>query len=559
MTFIPSVLSKYDPNNSIISSTGTSSYIGTSTEITGVLSINININANNNSLANGIIVSASVDGTTFTTYFTDTYFANTNYQKTLNLICKYYKLSVFFGSSTNFTVVTYLNTDFNQDGGNGVYLPAKVEAHYDAFGKLRVSNPYTLIDLKYPPLNNSLNPDPTPDYLKNNLQMIYYNDASGSATYGNSQGIFTQTDTGTIISQSRKYCIYQPGKSLLCLASFVLNTNTSTSATSTSTDYSLRIGYFDDYNGIFLQYAKSGGTGTISFVLRSNTINAASVNNGTTYSQSAWNIDKLDGTGNSGILLDFTKSQLLVIDLEWLSVGRVRCGFMCFGKIVYCHQITNMNSITGPYMYTANLPVRYEVVNNDATGGKTAILTKICATVVSEGGYRPSGNIFSVTTLSVDSIPNTAEYSVLFLTGNVATGNSNYYHNEIILRSLAVYCSTSDVLQYRIRLYLPGDNPSPSGSPPTYVSVASTSVLQYAIGSNTTTTIPGNSIILDQGYVNATSVINVLQSVGEYIINNNSITSNVNNTEVGHFVVTLQSISNTGGYNASVSLNWAEF
>jgi hypothetical protein len=335
------------------------------------------------------------------------------------------------------------------------------------------------------------------------------------------------------------------------LASFVLNTSTST-----STDYALRVGYFDDYNGVFLQYAKSGGTGTISFVVRSNTIGAGSVNNGTVYSQTSWNIDKLDGTGNSGILLDFTKAQLLVIDLEWLSVGRIRCGFMCFGKIVYCHQITNMNSLTGPYMYTANLPVRYQVVNN--VGGGTAILTKICATVISEGGYRPSGNIFSQNTGKL-SVPNTNEYSVLFLTGNKNTTlNSNYYHNEVVLRSLSIYCATSsDVLQYRIRLYLPGDSPGGPASS-SYAAVASTSVIQYATSASTVTTA-GNSIILDQGYVTATAIVNVLENVSDYILNNNSITSSIDNSQIGYIVVTLQSLSNTGTFDVYVSLNWAEF
>jgi hypothetical protein len=552
MTFIPSVLSKYDSNNS---GTGTTtSFVGTSTAITGYLSININIDASNNSVPNGIIVYTSTDNSTFTTFFTDTYFANTNYQKTVNLTCKYYKLSVDFGGvSTTYTIVTYLNTDFNQDGDNGVYLPAKVEAHYDAFGKLRVSNPYTLIDLKYPPLNSSSTPSPGPsaDYLKNNLQMICDpsgNTGGANATYQNSQAVFTQTGSGTITSQSRKYAIYQPGKSLLCLASFVLNTSTSTSSS-----YALRVGYFDNYNGVFLQYTKS--TSTISFVVRSGLIGGTPTD--TSYNQVAWNIDKLDGTGNSGILLDFfTKAQLLVIDLEWLSVGRVRCGFMCFGKIVYCHQITNVNSLTGPYMYTANLPVRYQVVNN-TTG--TAVLTKICATVISEGGYRPSGNIFSVSTRKLTSIPVAAEYSVLFLTGNKNTTlNSNYYHNEVVLRSLSIYCATSaDVLQYRIRLYLPGDSPGGPASS-SYAAVASTSVIQYYDASNNTT-IAGNSIILDQGYVTATAIVNVLENVSDYILNNNSITSSIDNSQIGYIVVTLQSLSNTGNFDVYVSLNWAEF
>ena len=47
----------------------------------------------------------------------------------------------------------------------------------------------------------------------------------------------------------------------------------------------------------------------------------------------------MDGTGKTGLELDFTKAQLFVIDMEWLGVGRVRFGFYAYGRIYYCHQI----------------------------------------------------------------------------------------------------------------------------------------------------------------------------------------------------------------------------
>jgi len=113
-----------------------------------------------------------------------------------------------------------------------------------------------------------------------------------------------------------------------------------------------RIGYFDNSNGLFFQYDTSSST--ISVVLRNTTTD-------TPIPQSSWNIDKMDGTGVSGITLNFTKAQLFVIDFEWLSVGRIRFGFYIFGRINYCHQITNLNELTNPYMLSPNLPSRYEI------------------------------------------------------------------------------------------------------------------------------------------------------------------------------------------------------
>jgi hypothetical protein len=51
----------------------------------------------------------------------------------------------------------------------------------------------------------------------------------------------------------------------------------------------------------------------------------------TRVAQEDWNIDKLDGTGVSGITLDITKAQILWMDIEWLGLGTVRIGFVIDG------------------------------------------------------------------------------------------------------------------------------------------------------------------------------------------------------------------------------------
>lgn len=84
--------------------------------------------------------------------------------------------------------------------------------------------------------------------------------------------------------------------------------------------------------------------------------------------QSAWNVDKLDGTGASGITVDPTKSQIFVFDFEWLGVGRVRTGLVVDGKIYYFHYFSHANVTNVVYMSTPNLPLRYEL-ENDGTGG----------------------------------------------------------------------------------------------------------------------------------------------------------------------------------------------
>jgi hypothetical protein len=105
---------------------------------------------------------------------------------------------------------------------------------------------------------------------------------------------------------------------------------------------------------------------------------------------SAWNGDKLNGTGPSGLILDITKAQIFWMDIEWLGVGTVRCGFVINGEFILCHSFHHANLISSTYITTASLPLRYEITNKAATG-ISSTLKQICSTVISEGGYELRG------------------------------------------------------------------------------------------------------------------------------------------------------------------------
>ncbi len=82
--------------------------------------------------------------------------------------------------------------------------------------------------------------------------------------------------------------------------------------------------------------------------------------------QSQWNIDKFDGSGPSGYVINIHKIQMIFIDYSWYGAGSIRFGFKTGdGKIVYGHKIINNNILTEAYMRSGNLPGRYEVTNTD--------------------------------------------------------------------------------------------------------------------------------------------------------------------------------------------------
>jgi hypothetical protein len=77
--------------------------------------------------------------------------------------------------------------------------------------------------------------------------------------------------------------------------------------------------------------------------------------------QSAWNIDKCDGTGPSGYSIDLGRMQMFYIDYSWYGAGFIRWGVRGpEGNVIYCHKSANNNVNQEAYMRSGNLPARYE-------------------------------------------------------------------------------------------------------------------------------------------------------------------------------------------------------
>ena len=105
---------------------------------------------------------------------------------------------------------------------------------------------------------------------------------------------------------------------------------------------------------------------TVSPPYRGQTLNGCRVNviQEVRIPQSSWNLDKMDGTGPSGYVLDPTKMQMFYIDYSWYGAGFIRWGFRgTDGNVIYCHKRANNNVNNQAYMRSGNLPARYEVTN----------------------------------------------------------------------------------------------------------------------------------------------------------------------------------------------------
>lgn len=99
--------------------------------------------------------------------------------------------------------------------------------------------------------------------------------------------------------------------------------------------------------------------------------------------QSAFNIDKLDGTGPSGMNISLTDDNIYWIDIQWLGAGRIRFGTYYQGQRVVCHEYYHDGNGGFPHTTTGSLPICY-MQQNTAGTASVSQMRAWCGSVLSE-------------------------------------------------------------------------------------------------------------------------------------------------------------------------------
>jgi hypothetical protein len=434
--------------------------------------------------------------------------------------------------TTTLSALENINATISDGGGSitvdgtvnavftGTVTTTVVDGQQDAFGRLRVSEAFTLGDYKH-----TYGIDP-------NFRDTYIN--GGTVTHIANQAcarLATTSNTSSrAIHQTKMYHNYMPGKSQLIKSTINFYAHTA--------NVTKRTGYFDDLNGI---YFEQNGAGVLSFVIRTNTSGTAS--DARRIVQADWNKDKCDGTGASGFNLDITKTQIVFIDFQWLGVGRVRCGFVHDGQMIVAHEFYNSNNLPVVYMSNPNLPVRCEILNTGtSTGG---YFDQICSTVISEGGYIESGIDFSVDTGQTSQSITTADgmYPVVAIR---LKNSFRGYPNRVVVRSGNINVYAEEYPAYWALFKL--DNLSEiTLSDPTWTSANADSAVEYTL---LATAFTGGDK-LDGGIVGTTSPGGSAKGTGTAPVNQpsnakkNFIAQNLDSTDSEIYVVCGKAIGGT--------------
>ena len=386
----------------------------------------------------------------------------------------------------------------------------------DAAARLRTSNLYSVFNSKF---------------LYDKQPSLWDEQVTGSSpaasTYSANEScvkLIVGTTSGNSVIRQTRFCFnHQPGCSQAIILGAVIGAG--------KNNVRKRWGYFDNNNGLFFE---QNGT-NLKAVIRSKVSGTVAE---TTISQVNWNLDKMDGSGDSGITIDLSMVQMFVIDFSWAGAGRVRMGFIINGVPVYCHQFVHANILSTVYMGTPNLPIRFEIVNT-GTSASTTELKQLACQVMAEGGFNQN-----IMTRSVDA---GSSYLIIGTTLKpIISIKLKDACKSVVVIPAKVSIHAKDTKDFRYSICV---NPVISGGAAANWTDVTGSAVRYDI--SRTGTITDEGIVIDSGYTAANITPTAIDFVSDYILG----------TSIGgvsdEVVIAAQTLSNSDSFRASIG--WKEY
>jgi hypothetical protein len=232
---------------------------------------------------------------------------------------------------------------------------------------------------------------------------------------------------------------------------------------------------------------------------------------------SSWNVDKGDGTGPSGYVMDFQYLQVCVFQLEWLGAGKVSFGLenTATGQVWVMHRWTFVNQQIVPSIATPSLPISAIATKTAAASGAGTSRRIISASVAgfTEGPRSGDGISFATSTSDVMVTAN-QECRVLSLHVNTLL-NSKHHRTVVSLVSLSVAAIFGGSGRSTVRYHI-YHQPNYDGVGMAFTPVHADSVCSYAQWANEVAYTPGGNdrLVYSTSLATTTSHYVDLQSLG---------------------------------------------
>lgn len=278
-------------------------------------------------------------------------------------------------------------------------------------------------------------------------------------------------------------------------------------------------------NGIFFGY---NGT-SFGILHRNNNVN-------TWVLQSEWNVDKLNGTGTSSMILDPTKGNTYQIVYKNTGISNINCYIedSDTGRFILVHIFKFSNTSTSTVIKNSSFNLIWAIYNTGTVSTRMSMLGT-GGTIYSEGTPLYLGPMFSDS--AIRTLSGSTNHSIINIRCTTVMG-SMYNYGYIRLKNLMISCSTASSNATTIKVVI---NPTISGTL-TWVSIHNDSMVQSCV---TGTSMTGGYEL--KSYVTALAHINTVIDLSDITLEPLDVLSisgmcNVNN----------------GSPVTGIALNWIE-
>jgi hypothetical protein len=171
--------------------------------------------------------------------------------------------------------------------------------------------------------------------------------------------------------------------------------------------------------------------------------------------QSSFNIDKLDGTGPSGMIIDPTKFNVYQIDFRWLGAGIISFALedQETGTLIYFHRIHYVNQNTTLHMDNPTYRIGYVAADLTGGGGTNVIVEGGSMMGAIEGLITPTSYpvaCYGERTTSLSA----GQYGHIVTVKNDIINNNKITTSELIIQKISVGATAAASNPCTVFLYL---------------------------------------------------------------------------------------------------------
>lgn len=379
-----------------------------------------------------------------------------------------FRLSAIAGNQTTDIKV---NGDDNPNGALNVKIPTVT----DMTNRLRIARPNKILE----------------NVWQYDLQpRIWSTSVTGSGTVsgpGQKDPAYAQMATTTAsgdkaVLRTKRFLVYQPFRTHVLTMAVILNEG--------KANLVKRFGQYTNFNGWYFEQ-----NNTEFYVgYRNNSFEPTGTID-TRIERADWNVDRLDGTGPSGLdIADLLGNALtFVIEYVWHGTQGIRYEIEYFDTLYPVHEVIWSASDNKPFARSALLPLQYEIENTGAVSSDTTMYVGPASFNI-EGGEERAGLRFAIgngatgVTAASTTVP-------AYILGIRPKTTFNGVNNRGSLTPLSYQIFSDADIYFEIQLQAIPTNG-------TWTSIDTTSVTEY---STDFTTLSATGYTIAAGYVSGSN------------------------------------------------------